>query len=256
MTAPSRPRRPGSPPGVVPAVPRLAARARAERVDRRRRRVRRVLRAFAVLLPLTGLAWVVLLSPWLAVDRVVVTGTSRLTPEQVVEVAGDLRGTPLARLDAGAVSDRVGSLGPVHDVVVRRSWPSTLRLEVTERQPAVGVVGAGAVRLADAAGVVFAEEPVLPAGVPSLEVSRPGPDDPETQSALAVLSELPDALRAQVTVVRASTAAGVELVLGDGRTIRWGEPGDSATKTAALATLLGMPGTIFDVSAPGVAVRR
>lgn len=215
-----------------------------------------MLRGLLVLLPLTALAWVLLLSPWLAVDRVLVSGTSRLDPAQVLEVAGDVRGTPLARIDAGEVADRVRSLAPVDDVVVRRAWPTTLRLEVTERQAVAGVVGDGAVRLVDASGVVFAEEPALPAGLPALEVARPSQDDPETRSALGVLAELPEALRVQVAVLRASTASGVELVLVDGRTVVWGEPGDTATKTAALEALLRLPGTVFDVSAPGVVVRR
>jgi cell division protein FtsQ len=240
----------------VPAAAKLAARARAARSQRRRRRMRVVARVLLVLLPLLALAWLLLLSSWLTVDRVAVVGTERLTSQQVVDAAGTVRGTPLARVDTGAVAREVRGLAPVAEVEVQRDWPSTLRLVVTERTPVATVATPTGVRLLDDAGVPFAEEPVAPPGLPALEVARPGPEDLETRAALAVLLDLPEPLRAQVAVVRASSASGVTLGLGDGRTVVWGRPGDTATKAAALEALLRMPGAFFDVSAPGVVVRR
>jgi cell division protein FtsQ len=216
-----------------------------------------VLVASAALLPAAGLAWLVLLSPVLAVDDVQVAGTSRLVPEQVLAAADVDAGTPLARVDAAEIADRVrAQLPPAADVRVRRVWPSTLRLHVTERQPAAGVAREDGVLLVDAAGIGFATEPTLPPGVPSLELAHPGPQDPATRSALAVLAELPVELRGQLAVLRALSASDVEFVLGDGRTVVWGEPGDAVTKAAALEPLLRMEGSVFDVSAPGIAVRR
>lgn len=255
MTAPARPRRPSAPSGVVQAAPRRAAKVRAQRAGRRRRRLHGVLVALAVLTPLAALAWALLLSPWLAVEQVEVTGTGRLTAEQVVAAAAVEPGTPLARLDAGDVADRVRSLAPVQDVRVARSWPTTLRLEVTERTAVAAVPRAQGVQLLDAEGVVFADEPAAPAGVPTLDVRRPARDDPATVAALAVRAELPADLAAQVAVLRATTPSDVELELTDGRTVVWGAPGGAATKAAALTTLLTMPGTRYDVSAPGVVVR-
>lgn len=256
MSAPARPRRPTAPPGVVPASPRIQAKAQAVRSGRRRRRLHGLLVALAVLLPLAGLAWVVLLSPWLAVERVQVSGTGRLTADEVVAAAAVEPGTPLARLDAGDVVDRVRTLAPVQEVRVAREWPTTLRLEVTERTAVAAVPRAKGVQLVDAEGVVFADEPAAPAGVPTLDVARPARDDPATVAALAVRAELPADLAAQVAVLRATTPSDVELVLTDGRTVVWGEPGRADTKAAALAALLTMPGSAYDVSAPGVVVRR
>jgi cell division protein FtsQ len=263
VTAPSRPRRP-APPVVAPVGPRLAARVRAERAGRRRTWRRRLRRLLLVLLPVAALGWVLLLSPLLAVDRVQVTGTGRLSAEQVGEVAAVQLGTPLARVDAGATAARVRTLEPVADVRVKRVWPATVRIDVTERVPVSGALvgrdGADGVLLVDAAGVGFATEPALPPGLPRLEVAQPGPDDPTTRAALRVLLELPADLGSQVAVVRASTPSDVSLVLGDGRTVVWGAPGssaeDTATRAAAVTALLRMPGSEFDVSAPGVAVRR
>lgn len=259
VTDPPRPRRQA--PGVVsPADARRTAKAVAQRSDRRRAWRRRVLRTLSVLLPLAALAWVVLASPLLAVDRVQVTGVERLTPEQVVEVAGVPLGTPLARVDTGRTGAQVASLAPARQVRVRRVWPTTLRIDVVERVAVAAVTGGrdagdGALLL-DSGGVDFATEPTVPAGLPQLEVASPGRDDPATRAALEVLLALPDDLRARVEVVRAATPVDVSLGLVDGRTVAWGAPGDTATKVAAVTALLRMPGEFYDVSAPGVAVRR
>lgn len=242
MTAPVRPRRPTAAPAARP--PR-----------RRRRLLPWLLRALLVLLPLAALGWVLLFSPYLAVERVSVTGTSRLTVEQVTAAARVVPGTPLARVRAASVADRVRDLPEVRDLTVRRSWPDTLVLEVVEREPAVAVAGPGGLQLLDSGGVSFAAQRAAPDGVPRLEVRTAGPQDPATLAALRVLRELTPPLRAAVAVLRAPSPVAVELQLVDGRRVVWGAPGDADTKGAAVEALLRLPGDVVDVSAPGLAVR-
>jgi cell division protein FtsQ len=257
VTAPSRPRRPPPARGVVAAVPQLAARAQEERSQRRRRQLRRLLIALAALVPTGGLVWLVLFSPFLAVSDVEVAGTARLTPEQVAAAAAVEPVSPLALVDAADVAARVrAALPPAADVRVRRVWPTTVRLQVTERVPVAGVAREDGVLLVDASGVGFATERGFPSGVPRLELARPAPDDPATTAVLGVLAELPEALRSQIAVLRAGSGSDVDFLLVDGRTVVWGEPGDAATKIAALEPLLRMEGEVFDVSAPGIVVRR
>lgn len=252
MTVPSR--APARPRRVVPAAPRLEARAKAERRERRSRILRRTGHGLAVLLPVAAVGWVLLASSWLGVDRVEVTGMQRLKAAQVVDVAAVQHGTPLARVDTGAVEDRVAELAPVADVAVRRTWPGTLTVEVTERTPAAGVLENSAVTLVDATGVGFATEPALPPGLVRLQVDRPGPEDPATAAALQVHAALPAPLREQVRIVRAASASSVVLLLADGRQVIWGRPGETAVKAAAALALLPKPGTVFDVSAGDVVV--
>ena len=248
MTAAARPRR------VLPAAPHLEARAAAERSARRGRVLRRTTNALLVILPLAALAWVLLFSPWLGVDRVTVTGLERLTSAQVVAAASVEPATPLARVDTGAVEDRVAELAPVADVAVRRTWPGTLTVAVTERTPAAGVLQDGSYALVDRSGVVFAREPALPEGVVRLQVFEPGPQDPSTRAALDVHAVLPDELRERVRIVRATSAASVVLWLNDGRQVVWGRHGNTATKAAAALALLSKPGSVYDVSAGDVVV--
>lgn len=241
---------------VVPAGARLAAKAQAERSARRRRLAKRTGLGLAALAPIALLGWLLLASPLLAVRSVSVSGTTRLTPEQVRAAAAVVRGTPLARIDAASVVRRVEALRPVASVRVSRGWPSTLKLQVVERVPVAGVVSAQGVTLVDARGVPFAPAPSLPAGVVRLQVARPGPTDPTTAAALAVLAELPAPMRSRVRIVRAASPSSVTLVLRDGRRVLWGGVGDPELKTQAAEALLKMPGTVYDVSRPGVVTRR
>ena len=248
MTAPTRTRH------VVPVGPALEAHVRAKRSERRSRRLRRVGNALALLLPAVGLLWVVLASTWLGVDRVDVRGLTRLQQAAVVEAVAVAPGTPLARVDTGAVEARVAELAPVADVAVRRTWPGTLTVDVTERTPAAGVLQNGRFTLVDAEGVPFAAERALPEGAVRLQVNAPGPDDPATTAALEVHAALPEELRTRVRIVRAASPAAVILLLNDGRQVVWGRPGNTATKAAAALALLSKPGSVYDVSAGDVVV--
>lgn len=249
MTAPTR-----RPPAIVPAGPRLEARATAARSARRGRVLHRIGSGLAVLLPLAALAWVLLASTWLGVDRVEVVGVERLRADAVVAAVAVADGTPLARVDTGAVERRVEELAPVADVSVRRTWPGTLTVDVTERTAVAGVLQDGRYALLDAEGVVFGTEAALPAGAVRLQVLEPGPDDPSTRASLEVHAALPDALRSRVRIVRATSPSGVVLRLDDGRQVVWGRPGDTERKAAAALALLSKPGTSYDVSAGDVVV--
>lgn len=252
MTAPVR--HPPAP--VVPAGPRRAAKARADRSARRRRHLRRLGQGLLLLAPLALAAWVVLGSSWLAVDRVALSGLGRLTEAQVRAVVDVEPGTPLARVDTGAVAAAVRELPAVASVEVERSWPGTLRVAVRERVVAAGVQQDGTVELVDADGIAFATEPALPPGVVRLEVDDPGPGDAATRAALAVTSALPDELRRQVLAVSVDDADHVVLRLDGDQRVVWGGPGQTETKAAAALALLRTPGGVVDVSTPGLVVRR
>lgn len=243
-------------PSPAASVTELAGRGGPDRALRRSLRWRRVGRALLLVTVLLLVAWLLLVSSWLGVDRVQVVGQQRVTQAQVEQAAAVVDGSPLARVDTDAVERRVGRLAPVGDVEVTRSWPGTLRVAVTERTPVAGIVAATGVTLVDGTGVLFGTEPRLPDAVVRLQVTAPGPDDPATLAALAVLRELPPALRDRVRIVRAATSSSVELLVADGKRVVWGAPGGTATKAAAALVLLRTDSPVVDVSAPGLVVRR
>ena len=241
---------------VLPAEPRLKERARAERRAHRASLLKRGGWVLAGVAPFVLAAWVLLGSSWLVVDKVEVLGEHRLSAAQVLAAADVRLGTPLARVDTGAVAARIRALGPVASVSVSRGWPGTLRVEVVEREP-VAAVGRGKTwALFDATGARLGAASAVPAGLARLEVAHPGPSDPSTRAALQVLQGLPKPLRTLVVVVRAPSVEQVGFVLRDGRLVIWGSTSDAAAKASALTALLRMKGHVYDVSSPTVVTRR
>jgi cell division protein FtsQ len=219
----------------------------------RHRRVRRIALVGVLVLGLVGVAaWVLLGTAALSVRRIEVTGSTVVSPDQVKIVAAVPLGTPLARVDTAAVGDRVKALPSVADVDVRRAWPSTLVIAVTERQP-VAVVASGRRYLElDPTGVVFNTVPAKPAGLPLLVVRTPGPADPATRAGLTVVAALTPRLRAALKQVVADSPTSIHLDLADGRLIVWGDATQSAKKAQVATALLGRASTRIDVSAPDV----
>ena len=216
-----------------------------------------MLAGLLVLLLLAGSGYLALGTSVLAVRTVEVTG-SREVPKAAVVAAADVPvGTPLARLDRSAIRARVvAALPAVATVSVERAWPSTMRLVVVERVPAAAVPYAGRHVLVDRTGVAYRTVGTVPAGLPILQVRRPGPADPATRAALTVLTGLPPDLRRRLQRIEAPTAEQVALLLRDGRRVVWGDASDPATKAAVVRVLLGRPGRVIDVSSPGLATVR
>lgn len=240
------------PPRVVSATPRLKARARQQRRAQQIRVLRRAGWVALGLLPFVAAGWVLLGSQLLAVEKVSITGTGRVTPAQVQSIVAITPGTPLARVDTAAVADRLRALPPVASVSVSRHWPHELRVSIVERVVVVAQRTGSSYVLLDDGGVRVAVAATVPHGVVPLTSSSPA----STSAALAVLRTLPRDLRARLGALQATTAEQVTLVLTDHRQVLWGGATDGAVKAAALTALLRMPGTVFDVSAKGVATRR
>lgn len=220
-------------------------------------RTRRAVVLAAVLVTLLGAAgWAVGWTSLLGVRAVAVTGVRALSSAEVTAAAAVPRGQPLARVDTAAVARRVGAIAGVARVAVTRSWPSTLRIAVTERRGVAVVTRDGTPWLVDGTGVVFQRLTVPAGGLPRLDVPAAGPDDPATRAALAALSALSPPVRAQLRVVAAATAEAVRLDLSGGRTVVWGDASDAAAKAQALQALLGRPGRTYDVSTPAVVTVR
>lgn len=240
------------PPRVVSAAPRLRAKAQQQRRVQRLRLLRRTGWVALGCLPFVAAAWVLLGSQLLALEKVSITGTGRVTVAQVRSLVDVAPGTPLARVDTAALADRLRALPPVASVSVSRHWPHELRVSIVERVVVMAQRQGGGYLLLDDEAAKVAVSAVVPSGVVSLESSSPA----ATLAALAVLRSLPRDLRARLGSVQASSAEQVTLLLSDRRRVLWGGATDASVKAAAVTVLLKMPGTIFDVSAKGVATRR
>jgi cell division protein FtsQ len=186
----------------------------------------------------------------LAVRTVEVTGSTIAGADQVRSTAAVVLGTPLARVDTRAVADRVKALPSVADVDVRRSWPSTLVIAVTERQPVAAVKVSAGFAVLDGSGVLFETVAAPPTGAVLLAVARPGPADAATLAGLTVISALTPQLRRVVRQVDVASLDGITLELIDGRVIVWGDAEQSTKKAQVATLLLGRAHQRLDVSAP------
>lgn len=216
----------------------------------RRRYLARRWTALLIVLGVLGLGYVFVFTPVVGVRSVDVFGTRDLSHDDVREAAAIELGTPMVRLDTDEAGQRVAELPRVFDVQVSRSWPSTVEITVTERDPVAVRQLPDGVHLVDRTGLDYTTVESRPAELPLLRVRRASPDDPATRAAVTVIEAIPAQLRKKVVEVAAETSGSVRLTLGDRRVIKWGDAEDNERKAAVLAPLLTRPGKTYDVTTP------
>lgn len=251
-------RTPSPPPDLAPAASTRTEPAdelsRARRRARSRDRWRRAGIAVLAVALLSGLTWVVGYSDLLAVQQVRLDGVDGDLAQDVLQAAQAPVGQPLARVDTDAVADRAGSVADVAAVVVSRSWPDTLVLTVTLREPVANLPRDGTWRVVDADGVVFGDLDGPIGDLPVLvSLEADADDDTAAQRRVAgvsVAAALPREMLRTVERVEVSSQADVRLVLRDGRIVIWGSAEQPERKTEVLEVLLDTPATAYDVSVP------
>nr|CEL16897.1 Cell division protein FtsQ [Kibdelosporangium sp. MJ126-NF4]CTQ91874.1 Cell division protein FtsQ [Kibdelosporangium sp. MJ126-NF4] len=194
--------------------------------------------------------YVVFFTPVLGARSVDVQGTQGLTPDEVRAVAAVEMGKPLVRLDTDEIARRVATLPRVAKVGVERSWPGTVEITVSEREPVAYAKLADGAHMVDAHGVDYAVVPQAPPGLPLIEAPALGTGDPATRAIVDVLGQLPPQLRQRVVGLSAKTPGDVQLKLADGQAVKWGDASDSQRKSMVLSALLTRPGKVYDVAAP------
>lgn len=224
--------------------------------QQRRRRWRFLLLLLAVI-AVGATVWAVLYSSLLSVRTIAVVGLSEegeVQGSEQVRTAADISvGTPIARIDAGLIEQRIGELNWVDDVEVRRAWPDSLVLAVTERTP-VAVVesdnpfdpdGDPLRQGVDATGVVF--DP--PGGLWLTDPVIRGQDSAVAEAVDVVVS-LPEEIERRVRDVQAVSPDDIRLRLGNDAIVRWGNAEEADFKSEVLLALLPRRAAGYDVSAP------
>lgn len=244
------------------AVP-ASARRFATRARRHRLRRAAPWLAAAVVVCLAGVAALVVWGTSVfGVTNIKIEGTGITSPESVRAAAGVPSGTPLARVDTGAVARRILRLPPIRQASVDRVWPRSITIRVVERTAvAVVPVDDGGVLALDETGVAFQRLPTAPGGLPVVRLAAPSPGDAATRGALSVLRSLPDELRSSLVAVWGEGPARIRLELVDHRTIVWGDATDNDVKARVALELLRRKDltenkTVYDVSAPYVPTVR
>jgi cell division protein FtsQ len=196
-----------------------------------------------------ALGLVLYFTPVMSARSIIVTGIGTVTRDEVLDAAQVRLGTPLLQINTDRVADRVAAIRRVASARVQRQYPSALRITIVERVPLVVKDFPDGPHLYDRDGVDFATAPPPPA-LPYIDVDNPGPSDPATKAALAVLTALRPEIVAQVGRIAAPSVASITLTLTDGRTVIWGTNDRTEEKAAKLPALLTQPGRVYDVSSP------
>src|SRR5947209_2529514 len=204
---------------------------------------------------ITGIGLVLYFTPAMSARSIVVNGIGALTRDEVLDAAHVKPGTPLLQIDTDRVADRVAAIRRVARAHVQRDYPSALVITVVERIPVVVKDLPDGPHLFDRDGVDFATAPPPPA-LPYIDVDNPGPADPATKAALAVLTALRPEVVAQPSRIAAPSVASITLTLTDGRIVIWGTNERTEVKAQKLAALLTRPGRTYDVSSPDLPTVR
>jgi cell division protein FtsQ len=219
---------------------------------RRARRGRNAAMAFGVIALVALAVWVVWFSPLLAVGQVTVKGDTTLAPSEVIAAAAVPLGTPLARVDAVGVAQRIQALPRVGDVEVRRGFPRELVLVVNERIPVAVVTSEGStLHTVDSSGAIIgrvASAGTLPVITTTAAQGR--------AAALAVITTMPATLLHDVASVAAGSPDSVNLTLRKGTRVVWGDSSRPERKAQVLSALMHRPAAVYDVSAPDFPATR
>lgn len=240
---------------------RLQERDEVRRFTRGARRRRTVLiGALSCLVVLVVFVAVAVFSPIMSVREVRIEGTQRLDVPQVASALADLEGRPLALVTQDDVAARLSGFVLVQSWSTRAEPPSTLVVEIVERQ-AVGTVQVdGQWAVFDAAGVELWRDAAQPADVPALDLGGGDTASPAFAAAARVSLALPADFRATVAIVAARTIDDVSLQLRDGTSVVWGSSEDSARKVDVLLVLIASTRDQgvgqYDVSSPESPVTR
>jgi cell division protein FtsQ len=245
---------------------RMDPRIRERRIEVQRalgRRRLRVLLVVAVAVVAVGVAYLVVQSPLLDIDRVRVQGAKHLRADEIRSAAGVRLHDALVFADTGAIVRRVERLPWVEHASVYRDFPGTLRVAVTEYEPVAFARDGSQFALFAANGRAIARVPRPPDGAVELRGVRHPPADGQLLSppeAADLVARLPADLARRVAAVDIARA-GLALVLKGGGAIRLGTPDAIDAKAQAARAVLasGTVPTCFaylDVSTPQTPVLR
>lgn len=227
--------------------------SQTKRDDRERRQraisLRRTAAAVGALVVIVALIWgfvALLNAPVFGIKTVVVTGNRHLSRAEVVRLAQIASTASLPRIDKGAIGGRIAASPWVSKVRVDRDFPSTLRLEVTERQPAA-IVDAGGSRMWVVSvdgrwlGVRSADESGVPVIV-DLQQVRPLQGkpivEPVLRNAVAVAAALGPELRAMTRTISAPSIEKTALITDGDVEVFIGEAVDMSRKDRIARAIL------------------
>jgi cell division protein FtsQ len=223
----------------------------------RRARTRRVvaLTAAGLVALLASLLAVAVFSPILSLREITIEGANRVDAEEVRAAVAGQTGTPLALLDFARIESELAAFPLIRSYVTVTVPPSTLLIQIVEREPLGVVATAEGFDVVDAAGIVLDSVTARPDGLPAIALGGSQTDTGAFAAVAEVLLALPAELLPNVDSISATTRDDVSFTLrGVGQSVVWGSADSSAFKSRVLSAMLNQSDPQvrfeFDVSAP------
>lgn len=208
---------------------------------------RRILYVLTAVILIVAAVVVVFFTPLFSVKEIDVQGEKVTTPEEIIEASNIHQGDILANIDAHRAANDIAALPWVAKATVSRSWPSTVVVEITEREAVMFVKRQDGDHLVDTTGIAFLID-TPPEG--AVEIRGTKEDNAELFGKLSdVLESLGDT-RDQVQAMEVPDPYNVTLVFEDGRTVEWGAPENNHDKAVATGIVLNREGQHWNVSDP------
>lgn len=200
-------------------------------------------------------------TPLLAVEKIEVTGISRLKEKSIVNALISQIGKPLPTVNPADIASALESFPLIESFSIISLPPHTLRIQIAERQPIGVIVVAGTQYLYDPAGVKIG----IANGsenLPTIAIDGAPEKSAQFKAAIDVLLALPADLLKRVAEINAKSKDDVTLRLRGyaGQKIIWGDGSNSVLKSKVLDALIAnqkkTDRVTFDVSSPNAPVVR
>lgn len=200
-------------------------------------------------------------TPLLAVEKIEVTGITRLKEKSIVNALISQIGKPLPTINSADVAKYLESFPLIESFSIISLPPHTLRIQIAERQP-IGVIQiSGTSYLYDPAGVRIGISNGSE-NLPLIAIEGSPEKSKQFQAAIDVLMALPADLLQRVAEINAKSKDDVTMRLRGyaGQRIIWGDGSDSVLKSRVLDALIAnqkkTDRVTYDVSSPNAPVVR
>jgi cell division protein FtsQ len=190
-------------------------------------------------------------SNWLLIKNITVEGNSRASDEQIIDLAQIQLDTPLIDLNTEQIISSLIEIDSVKEIEVRKGWPDSVVIVVTERVPIALTDLTDGRYLVDDTGKAFHR-----AGPDDVYRFVFAPNDPARGLAARVANTVPEYLVSEISRVESFNGRSATIILNSGRRIVWGDEFKSADKASVLRVLLRTDEGDIDVSTPEVPVLK
>jgi cell division protein FtsQ len=200
-------------------------------------------------------------TPLLAVEKIEVSGLTRLKEKSIVNALTSQLGRPLPTVNSSDIASALKAFPLIESFSIISLPPHTLKIQIIERQPIGVIMVGGAKYLYDPAGVRIGISNGSE-NLPVITINGAPENSAQFNAAIEVLLALPADLLQRVAEINAKSKDDVSLRLRGyaGQEILWGDGSDSVLKSRVLdALIINQKKTdrvTFDVSSPNAPVVR